>query len=475
MSSAPNYTPTASFANDETNTVSGRSTVKTVSLDTELANVSSSINYLNDNLKLIQRDDGNIRDNLIKPFSLSSETRALLAAGGKPKGPWATATAYAVGDMVTSGSIAYICYTAHTSSGAIDTNKFMAVASGIYSSPSAFIETLLNDATQSEAQITLGVDSGTTANKMVRLNGSSQIPAVDGSLLTNIGTGANQLVKLNGSAQLPAVDGTNLVFSNVNLSHASNPHIRFNNTDTTITSGDTYGALEFYGNDASLNASGLRAQIIAKSGDSAGGAEFVFQTANQSSTVLGQTMRLNRLGIELTADTAGSITASCSSVGLIVNSSSIMALAPTVRVGNTKRQLGERVSLVSTDATLDVDLSSYFDLTDVKAAKLVRVTVIGQYNDVYPTGATFAGSARLFKSWEQIVMFNGTTMALIGAALIGTAYNSDAVNFPAGAVNANNALLVAGTSSVVLRIKNRTAAAVGSQTNFDYSIEIIAL
>lgn len=482
MTAAPGYTPTASFSDDESNNASGRTTVKSVSLDAELANIASSVNAINTNLQLLQRADGNLRDNIVRPFSLAAETRALLATNSNPRGPWTNATAYAVGDMVTSGGAAYVCFTAHTSSGSIDTSKFMQIASGIYPAISAFAETLLDDVDAATARATLGVVFGTAAGNTVQLVTGGKLPAVDGSNLTNIGTSANQLVQLNASAQLPAIDGTNLTFSNVNLSHASNPYIRFNNTDTTISSGDTYGALEFYGSDASVNAGGLRAQIIARSGDSAGGAEFVFQTANQSSPTLGQVLRLNRLGSELVADSSGSVTLSCSSVGFVVNSSSIVSTAPAivmaapvVRVGNTKRQLGERVSMASTDATLDVDLSSYFNLTDVTKAYLVKVTVIGQYNDAYPTGATFAGSARLFKSWEQIVMYNGSTMALIGAALIGTAYNSDATNFPAGAVNANNALLVAATSSVVLRLKNRTSPAVGSQTIFDYSIEIIAL
>ena len=124
----------------------------------------------------------------------------------------------------------------------------------------------------------LSVDVGTTANKILQLNASAQIPAVDGSLLTNInssklatrtvssnapaggqvlawnttnndwepttgsagsvttvtagtgltggpittsgtlsvnvGTGASQIVQLNGTAQLPAVDGS--LLTNVN-------------------------------------------------------------------------------------------------------------------------------------------------------------------------------------------------------------------------------------------------------------------
>ena len=75
---------------------------------------------------------------------------------------------------------------------------------------------------------------GTSANNLVQLNGSGQLPAVSGALLTNlpigsmvypavgianstgtawgtsytVGTGANNLVELNGSSQLPAVDGS---------------------------------------------------------------------------------------------------------------------------------------------------------------------------------------------------------------------------------------------------------------------------
>ena len=85
---------------------------------------------------------------------------------------------------------------------------------------------------------TLNVDIGTTANKIVQLDGTGKLPAVDGSLLTNLagggditgvtaGTGltggaasgnatlnvdvgitANKIVQLDGTGKLPAVDGS---------------------------------------------------------------------------------------------------------------------------------------------------------------------------------------------------------------------------------------------------------------------------
>ena len=88
--------------------------------------------------------------------------------------------------------------------------------------------------------VTLNVDVGTTANKIVQLDGTAKLPAVDGSQLTNlpasgditevtagtgltgggtsgavtlnvdVGTTASKIVQLDGTAKLPAVDGSQL-------------------------------------------------------------------------------------------------------------------------------------------------------------------------------------------------------------------------------------------------------------------------
>jgi uncharacterized metal-binding protein len=137
------------------------------------------------------------------------------------------------------------------------------------------------------ATSTLDVDSGTTANKIVQLDGSARLPAVDGSQLTNlpaaavssvngatgavniyaddtvlnidgtglvlsgtgatstlnadVGTGANQLVQLDGSSRLPAVDGSQLT----NLPAAP----------VTSVNGAT-GVVNLYADDATLNLAG---------------------------------------------------------------------------------------------------------------------------------------------------------------------------------------------------------------------------
>lgn len=75
---------------------------------------------------------------------------------------------------------------------------------------------------------------GVSANNLLQLNGSAQIPAVDGSLLTGltagqvgitIGVSAGDVIALNGSAQIPAVDGsllTGLTSTSVGLANVPN-------------------------------------------------------------------------------------------------------------------------------------------------------------------------------------------------------------------------------------------------------------
>mgnify|MGYP000978308969 CR=1 FL=1 len=95
-----------------------------------------------------------------------------------------------------------------------------------------------------DATVTTQGNSFNSANQLVKLDGSSQLPAVSGANLTNLnasnlssGTvatarldatvttqgnsfnGANQLVKLDGSSQLPAASGVNL--TNLNASNLS--------------------------------------------------------------------------------------------------------------------------------------------------------------------------------------------------------------------------------------------------------------
>lgn len=110
------YTRATDFSAEETAAVSGRSSVRTVALDAELDAVETNLQGLNANIALLQRDDGEVRDGVVKLHTLAGETRALLAAGpGALRGAWATATAYALRDVASQGGNTYLCAIAHTS------------------------------------------------------------------------------------------------------------------------------------------------------------------------------------------------------------------------------------------------------------------------------------------------------------------------------------------------------------------------
>jgi hypothetical protein len=116
MTQAASYDPTISFQEEATALVAGRSTVRPEALDAELENVSTSVNALKANATLIQRDDGELRDGVVKPHTFSVAAMALFNSGyWTPRGAWMTATLYAARDLIETTGGSYLALIAHTS------------------------------------------------------------------------------------------------------------------------------------------------------------------------------------------------------------------------------------------------------------------------------------------------------------------------------------------------------------------------
>jgi hypothetical protein len=115
MTQATHYTRTTGFADDERNNAGGRSTVATADVDFELDAIGQRLNLTGDNLALLQRDDGVMRDGAVPVSALGADTLKLISGAGNPRGAWLTATAYIPKDLVTQGGNTYICVVAHTS------------------------------------------------------------------------------------------------------------------------------------------------------------------------------------------------------------------------------------------------------------------------------------------------------------------------------------------------------------------------
>lgn len=177
MSQAPTYTRSAQFADDERDNAGGRSTVNTADVDGELDAISTSINALQANQELNQRDDGEIRDERVKMHTLASDVKALLSATtGNPRGEWVTATAYAVRDVITKSSSTYLAVTAHTS-GVFATD----LAAGKWMLISGFVAT----STGNEYVTVTGTDS------IVAISSNPAAAYVAGQMYTFVSAGAN--------------------------------------------------------------------------------------------------------------------------------------------------------------------------------------------------------------------------------------------------------------------------------------------
>lgn len=114
MAHANPYIPKRSFSDDATSNVSGRSGVNATSLDNELLRVSESINLIINNQKLMQRDDGRLKDAVVEVHTLSREVLMLLG-NYRQRGVWFGQTAYTSGDVVTHDGLMYVCKNSHVS------------------------------------------------------------------------------------------------------------------------------------------------------------------------------------------------------------------------------------------------------------------------------------------------------------------------------------------------------------------------
>lgn len=89
--------------------------------DIEFANLASTIAQILLNLRLIQRDDGLLANQIVTLDSLGASVKSFLAAGTAssapwvPIGAWLTATSYRAKDVVTQGGSTYVATVDHAS------------------------------------------------------------------------------------------------------------------------------------------------------------------------------------------------------------------------------------------------------------------------------------------------------------------------------------------------------------------------
>ena len=103
------------YAFDDFQTDSPATPLPADQLEAELNAIVITTDEIRTNLALIQRDDGELANESVHVDAFTAASLALMGGSWNPEGAWVTLTVYAVGDVVTTGGVTYVCSTAHTS------------------------------------------------------------------------------------------------------------------------------------------------------------------------------------------------------------------------------------------------------------------------------------------------------------------------------------------------------------------------
>lgn len=202
MSQAPTYTRSTGFANDELTNRGGRSTVATTDIDAEFDAVAVSVNQTRDNLSLLQRDDGAMRDGVVRIWTLGADVSSYLTAvGGTIRGAWITATAYVPKDVVVQNTNTYICASAHTS-GTFSTDlaavKWVLLQLG--ATPGATSVSFVPTANISATNLQAALEESDTENRSLTAALAASL-----AVTNNIAQGAGQVGYSDATAYLTGV------------------------------------------------------------------------------------------------------------------------------------------------------------------------------------------------------------------------------------------------------------------------------
>lgn len=294
----------------------------------------------------------------------------------------------------------------------------------------------------------------------VAIDGSTTLGNTSGSTVVFNSASVSTPNNLNFDSNTLFIDATNdRVGAGTNAprtglevySAASDATITLERGSTTVAVGDVYGGIDFYGNDSSSNASGVRARIRGVSIGTTGAARLSFFAANASSTTLNERFSIS---------------------GANIISSGTFSHTGEMLVNGKFNQVNSWLSGIllqsNVDTQTDIDITAAVTTAYTNVAAYLMFDVVGNYwADYSGTNAT----ARLNKSWVQANFLSGSTMTTAGAVLKWTVYNSDSTNFPAGAVNASKVLTATSGSTLYLRLQNRTSPAAASGTDWVYRVE----
>jgi len=154
-------------------------------VDNELNAVKLTLDDLNTNIGIIQRDDGKIRNQSVHKDAFDVDALALISSGNfNPRGDWASGTAFAVGDIVNFNNATYYATSAHTSSNAFQTDlsasKWLLIANAAIANTASAVDKFEGDGNTTAFTLSYAYTGNTDA--LVFVNGALRNPGDDYTL-----------------------------------------------------------------------------------------------------------------------------------------------------------------------------------------------------------------------------------------------------------------------------------------------------
>jgi hypothetical protein len=418
-------------------------------LDAELDRVKLTSDQTLANLAKIQRDDGRLNNQSVTPESLSAATLALIAQGEyNPRGFWAAATAYAVGDLVEFNAATFLALVAHTSDTQFTTDqtagRWLLIANGAISGQDAALD--LFEGTGSQTVFTVSFNYNGDEAATVFVGGVAQIPGQDftiaGNTLTFVSAPPapvvpgrkNVMVRGTGvEAQLAADAAT------ASANNAANSATAASNS-ATAASGSASAAL------ASQNAASASQSAAATSATNA--------ATSASNAATSATNASNSAVAALASQNAAANSASAASTS--ATSAATSATTATNQATTATNQATAASNSASAAATSATNASNSASNASGSA------TVATQQATIATNAANAAGGSEsnaAASASQAATSASNASASASSASSSASSANTSAVNAAASATSAGNSATAAGNSAGAASTSATNAAA----------------
>lgn len=268
MSQPVNYTPVTDFSEQEAINASGRSTVNTAALDTEFANIETTLDKVVMNLGMIQRDDGRLADLAVDVNTLSQDVLNLMG-GFNLRGLYAEGEVYAINDICSDGPYTYVCTVAHTAGATINLSKFIqfGFTSGADAAQAAAAaQTSASNAATSETNAAASASSASSSVSSIGTS-VSQAAGYAATATTKAGEASASATAASNSAAAAAASAAGIDTSNFATKNGSNVigiwGISITGNASTATSAANGGVTTVNGNAGAISAAQIAAAATA--------------------------------------------------------------------------------------------------------------------------------------------------------------------------------------------------------------------